>query len=65
MEKQPNIDELKKRMEQSRLNKLRGDLDQLIESDPKTARVTSASEDRFSAGGVAHPDYRQPEPPDV
>ncbi|EOE9286954.1 flagellar motor protein MotB, partial [Salmonella enterica subsp. enterica serovar Reading] len=28
-------DELKKRMEQSRLNKLRGDLDQLIESDPK------------------------------
>lgn len=35
MEKQPNIDELKKRMEQSRLNKLRGDLDQLIESDPK------------------------------
>lgn len=35
VEKQPNIDELKKRMEQSRLNKLRGDLDQLIESDPK------------------------------
>ncbi len=33
--KQPNIEELKKRMEQSRLWKLRGDLDQLIESDPK------------------------------
>ncbi|HGF5946159.1 TPA: flagellar motor protein MotB [Escherichia coli] len=33
--KQPNIEELKKRMEQSRLRKLRGDLDQLIESDPK------------------------------
>jgi len=33
--KQPNIDELKKRMEQNRLSKLRGDLDQLIESDPK------------------------------
>ncbi len=28
--KQPNIEELKKRMEQSRLRKLRGDLDQLI-----------------------------------
>lgn len=35
MNKQPNIEELKKRMEQSRLRKLRGDLDQLIESDPK------------------------------
>ena len=33
--KQPNIDDLRKRMEQSRLSKLRGDLDQLIESDPK------------------------------
>ncbi len=33
--KRPNIEELKKRMEQSRLRKLRGDLDQLIESDPK------------------------------
>lgn len=33
--KQPNIDDLKKRMEQNRLSKLRGDLDQLIESDPK------------------------------
>ncbi|CSN83810.1 Chemotaxis protein MotB [Shigella sonnei] len=30
-----NIEDLKKRMEQSRLRKLRGDLDQLIESDPK------------------------------
>lgn len=28
--KQPNIEELKKRMEQSRLRKLRGDLDQLL-----------------------------------
>ncbi|MGY5956598.1 flagellar motor protein MotB [Kosakonia sp. BK9b] len=35
VQKQPNIDDLKKRMEQSRLNKLRGDLDQLIEADPK------------------------------
>lgn len=35
MNKQPNIDDLRKRMEQSRLSKLRGDLDQLIESDPK------------------------------
>lgn len=35
MNKRPNIEELKKRMEQSRLRKLRGDLDQLIESDPK------------------------------
>lgn len=33
--KQPNIDDLKKRMEQSRLQKIRGELDQLIESDPK------------------------------
>ena len=31
----PIYKELKKRMEQSRLRKLRGDLDQLIESDPK------------------------------
>lgn len=35
IQKQPNIDDLKKRMEQSRLSKLRGDLDQLIEADPK------------------------------
>lgn len=35
VKKEPNIDELKKRMEKSRLKKLRGDLDQLIESDPK------------------------------
>ena len=35
VKKQPNIEELKKRMEMSRLKKLRGDLDQLIESDPK------------------------------
>ena len=35
VKKQPNIDELKKRMEQARLKKLRGDLDQLIEADPK------------------------------
>ena len=33
--RQPSIEELKKHMEQSRLNRLRGDLDQLIESDPK------------------------------
>lgn len=33
--KQPNIDELKRRMEQSRLMKIRGELDQLIEADPK------------------------------
>jgi len=32
---EPNIDELKKRMERNRLQKLRGDLDQLIEADPK------------------------------
>ncbi|WP_407439999.1 flagellar motor protein MotB [Lelliottia sp.] len=35
VKKEPNIDELKKRMEQARLKKLRGDLDQLIEADPK------------------------------
>ncbi|MGL4724884.1 MAG: flagellar motor protein MotB [Scandinavium sp.] len=35
VKKEPNIDELKKRMEQNRLKKVRGDLDQLIESDPK------------------------------
>ena len=35
VKKQPNIDELKTRMEQNRLKKLRGDLDQLIEADPK------------------------------
>ncbi|XTZ39972.1 flagellar motor protein MotB [Salmonella enterica] len=35
VQKQPNIDDLKRRMEQSRLSKLRGDLDQLIEADPK------------------------------
>ncbi|MGU3416232.1 flagellar motor protein MotB [Enterobacteriaceae bacterium C34A] len=35
VKKEPNIDELKKRMEQSRLKKIRGELDQLIESDPK------------------------------
>jgi len=35
VKKEPDIDELKKRMETSRLKKLRGDLDQLIESDPK------------------------------
>ncbi len=35
VKREPNIDELKKRMEQARLKKLRGDLDQLIEADPK------------------------------
>lgn len=35
VKKEPNIDELKKRMEQNRLKKIRGELDQLIESDPK------------------------------
>jgi chemotaxis protein MotB len=35
VKREPNIDELKKRMERSRLQKLRGDLDQLIEADPK------------------------------
>ena len=35
VQKQPNIDELKRRMEQSRLMKIRGELDQLIEADPK------------------------------
>ncbi len=35
MKKEPNIDELKRKMEQARLKKLRGDLDQLIEADPK------------------------------
>ncbi|MFU0882788.1 flagellar motor protein MotB [Kluyvera cryocrescens] len=33
--KQPNIDELKKRMEVNRLKRIRGELDQLIEADPK------------------------------
>ncbi|KAA1050286.1 flagellar motor protein MotB [Pseudocitrobacter sp. 73] len=33
--KQPNMDELKKRMETSRLKRIRGELDQLIEADPK------------------------------
>ncbi|AYA12316.1 MULTISPECIES: flagellar motor protein MotB [Enterobacter] len=35
VKKEPNIDELKRKMEQARLKKLRGDLDQLIEADPK------------------------------
>ncbi|ELW9441490.1 flagellar motor protein MotB [Pluralibacter gergoviae] len=35
IKKEPSIGELKKRMEQSRLKKIRGELDQLIESDPK------------------------------
>lgn len=35
VKKEPNIDELKKRMEQNRLKKIRGELDQLIEADPK------------------------------
>lgn len=35
VKKQPNIDELKKSMDDTRLRKLRGDLDQLIEADPK------------------------------
>lgn len=35
IKKQPNIDDLKRRMEQNRLMKIRGELDQLIESDPK------------------------------
>ncbi|CAH6660849.1 flagellar motor protein MotB [Pseudocitrobacter vendiensis] len=33
--KQPNMDELKKRMETNRLKRIRGELDQLIEADPK------------------------------
>ncbi|HED1422111.1 TPA: flagellar motor protein MotB [Kluyvera georgiana] len=33
--KQPNIDDLKKRMETNRLKRIRGELDQLIEADPK------------------------------
>ncbi len=35
VKKQPDIDQLRKKMEQTRLNKLRSDLYQLIESDPK------------------------------
>ncbi|WP_404808340.1 flagellar motor protein MotB [Mangrovibacter yixingensis] len=35
VKKEPNIDELKKKMERSRLLKLKGDLDQLIDADPK------------------------------
>lgn len=33
--KQPNMGELKKRMETNRLKRIRGELDQLIEADPK------------------------------
>ena len=33
--KQPTIDDLKKRMETNRLKRIRGELDQLIEADPK------------------------------
>lgn len=33
--KQPNIEELKQRMEMNRLKRIRGELDQLIEADPK------------------------------
>jgi Flagellar motor protein len=33
--KQPNIEDLKKRMETNRLKRIRGELDQLIEADPK------------------------------
>lgn len=46
--KQPNIEELKKRMEQSRLRKLRGDLDQLIESDPKLRALRPISKSIWS-----------------
>ena len=35
VQKQPNIDDLKKRMEPNRLKRIRGELDQLIEADPK------------------------------
>ena len=35
VKKEPKLDELKKRMEQSRLMKIHGELDQLIESDPR------------------------------
>lgn len=35
VQRQPNVEELRQKMEQSRLSKLRGDLDQLIEADPK------------------------------
>lgn len=64
VKKEPDIDELKKRMETSRLKKLRGDLDQLIESDPKL-RAAPAFAHRPDAGRVTYSDYRQPEPPDV
>lgn len=33
--KQPNVEELRKRMETNRLKRIRGELDQLIEADPK------------------------------
>ena len=35
VKKQPDIEELRKRMEANRLKRIKGDLDQLIESDPK------------------------------
>lgn len=35
VKKQPNLGELKKRMETNRLKRIRGELDQLIEADPK------------------------------
>ena len=35
VKKQPSIEELRKRMESNRLKRIKGDLDQLIESDPK------------------------------
>ena len=39
VQKQPNIDDLKKRMETNRLKRIRGELDQLIEADPKLSAL--------------------------
>lgn len=46
--KQPNIEELKKRMEQSRLRKLRGDLDQLISPIRNCGRYVPISKSIWS-----------------
>ncbi len=51
-------------MEQSRLSKLRGDLDQLIEADPKL-RALRPHLKIDCAGRATHSDYRQPESADV
>lgn len=54
----PNIEELKKRMEQSRLRKLRGDLDQLIESDPKLRALRPHLKIDLVQGRSTYSDHR-------